>query len=72
MSDSLGRTAQCRRLYHHMVHGGRLKLRDIEYLIETIEGKDLEIQVLEAENIQATMKADYIIDNLLHKLSYGN
>lgn len=47
MSYSLGRTAQARRLYHHMVHGGKLKLKDIEYLIETIELKDREIQELE-------------------------
>ena len=41
-----GRLAQARRLYHHMVHGGTIELRDVAYLVEALERAQVEIEAL--------------------------
>ena len=41
-----GRLSQARRLYHHMVHGGTIKRRDVACLVEALEIAQEEIEKL--------------------------
>ena len=45
-----GRLSQARRLYHHMVHGGTIKRRDVAYLVEALEMAQEEIEKLTRQN----------------------
>jgi len=44
-----GDTAQVRRLYHHIIHDGVIKARDMAYCVETCENKDSIIASLESQ-----------------------
>jgi len=41
----LGRhSAQARRYYHHVVHGGNLSIRDVARMVEAIEELEAELE----------------------------
>lgn len=46
----LGRAAQARRFYHHVLNGGTLKPRDVARMVETIEELENELQIERAKN----------------------
>lgn len=37
ITSNVGRAAQARRLYHHVLNGGKLRQHDVEYLRKTIQ-----------------------------------
>jgi hypothetical protein len=45
-----GKLAQARRMYHHIVHGGTIKRRDVACLVEALELAQGEIETLTRQN----------------------
>lgn len=58
MTTNLGRAAQARRYYHHVLNGGTLTAENVSLMVQTIEDLERELAAIRAEAAMESLRAE--------------